>query len=217
MRRSIFTLLLLSLVISAPGLFAEEPTAGEAVQLLSRSFNKIQNYRCTIDSLEVLGRKKDERLLEYHFMKPDYIYIKILKGNDKGSRVWYHENRILACMGGILGAIKVRFKPTDKMVLSLRGNRIDHSSWDFTINDMKAKIEAGWESSLESVYENGTDLWKVTLSAPTGKRDNWYEYRIDPVEHIMIHDRYFENCELATDSVFSNIEINKKIDPNTFR
>jgi len=62
-------------------------------------------------------------------MKPGWVRMKIIKGDNKGAVVVYNPEtkKVRAKKGGILGVVKLTFDPTNKRVVSIRGHRVDRS------------------------------------------------------------------------------------------
>ena len=109
-------------------LYAFQADSGPVMELKS-SFDSIQDYTCILESFIRKGDKTEERTYEYRYMKPGWVYMKILEGDNKGAVVIYNPKteKVRARKGGILGSIKLTFDPTDKKVLSIRGHRVDES------------------------------------------------------------------------------------------
>ncbi|MCD6087527.1 MAG: DUF1571 domain-containing protein [Candidatus Hydrothermae bacterium] len=147
----------LSTVFMIASLYAFQADSGPIVKLKS-SFDSILDYTCILESFVRKGDKKEVRTYEYRYMKPGWVYMKILKGDNKGAVVIYNPEtgKVRARKGGILGAIKLTFDPTDKKVLSIRGHRVDESHMGAILNRWldyltRAKVEYKGETTVDSL------------------------------------------------------------------
>ena len=79
----------------------------------------------------VKGKQVDDRVYDYRFMKPKWIYMKVVEGKNKGAVIVYNPETkmIRGHRGGILSIIKLTLKPTDKRVVSIRGHRADETDF----------------------------------------------------------------------------------------
>lgn len=63
--------------------------------------------------------------------------MKILRGPNKGTTLFYRAGRVIAKPGGLLRFMKVGFDPGNRAVTTLRGGRVDQTDFWFIIRLMK--------------------------------------------------------------------------------
>lgn len=215
--KKILTILLLILIMTPTHLPAKELTVSSVVELFSARYEKINNYHCLIQSYEKSGRKTMNRIIDYYFMKPDCIYVKVLEGKNRGSSAIFRDNKVKASMGGILGKIRIIFKPSNKLVLSLRGHRLDESGWGHSLMSINKMIKDNWASKATENPEENTNQWILEFSTHTaGNPQIMHKYMIDTREKIVVAFEYYEDGELLEESIFKSIEINSGVDPKLF-
>jgi hypothetical protein len=195
---------------------AQETTVNSVLGLVSLKYITINTYNCIIDSFQKSGKKTSARTMQYIFSRPGYIYIKILRGANKGSSVIYKDGKVKACMGGVLSPFKICFKPENKMVLSIRGDKIYESGWGHSIETIKGLIRQGWQASLEKSNDINNNYLTVKISSPSSTCDNYFRVEVDPADNLIKKEEYFENGELASGTVFKSIELNIAVNPQLF-
>lgn len=120
--------LLLSLTVSRPPL---EATPQNILSLFRSKWDSLRDYTCIVESYERLGRKKDFHRYEFLYLKPGWIWMKVIEGKNKGGIASYNPftKKVRGKKGGILGVVKLTLAPTNKRVISLRGYRVDQSDF----------------------------------------------------------------------------------------
>lgn len=215
--KKLLTILLPVLILATTPLPARELTVPSVLNLLTARYEEINNYHCTIENYEKSGRKTMSRTIDYYFMKPDCIYVKVIKGKNQGSTAMYRDNKVKAFMGGILSVFKIVFEPTDKKVLSLRGHRINESGWGHSLEFIDKIIGLNWTSTITSAPEENTNQWLLELSTETaGNPSMLLRYMIDPREKLITAVEYYENGELLSKTGYKSIEINVELDRKIF-
>jgi len=123
-------LLVLTMGISQPPL---EKTPEEVISLFRAHWDSLHDYTCIVESYEKLGEKEDFHAYEFRYMKPGWIWMKIIKGKNKGSQVAYNpfKNKVRAKKGGILGVVKLTLDPSNKKVVSIRGYQVNQSDFGY--------------------------------------------------------------------------------------
>jgi outer membrane lipoprotein-sorting protein len=118
--------ILLLLTLWFPSLLGEPV---EEFKNFKNAWAGINDYTCIIESYIRKGEKEEIRTYDYRFMKPGWVRMKIIKGDNKGAVVVYNPTtkKVRARKGGILGVVKLTFDPTHKRVVSIRGHRVDRS------------------------------------------------------------------------------------------
>jgi len=124
-------------------------------------WEKVKDYQCLLESYIRKGERKEERTYEYYYLKPGWIKMKIIKGENKGASVLYNpfKKKVRAKKGGILGIIKLTFDPTDKKVVSIRGHRVDQSSFDYHLNRWRRYMQENWIVGVREDTLDGNPSW----------------------------------------------------------
>lgn len=207
-------LLLMQLAIS--------PVKADSLLLHSMfAFQSLHDYQCTLVSHMTKGKKREDRVYLYKFMKPHWIYMKVIKGKVKGAEIIYNPEmgKIRAHKGGILSKIKLTLKPTDKKVLSIRGHRVDKtdigsilSAW-LKVKDRAKVVGFGGKvddipctilevDGLESIEWNGADRAKIYI-----RMDNFLPY---------VREEY-EGDKLVHRAIYKDIKINVGLTKDDFK
>ena len=103
---------------------------------MSNEWDDVQDCTCTMETYIRKGEQEQIRTLDYKFMKPQWIWTKIVSGKNSGSTVIYNpeKKKVIAKSGGILGVIPVSFSPQNPMVRSIRGHRLDNNHIGYILN-----------------------------------------------------------------------------------
>ncbi len=136
--------------------------------ILSNSFKKwkdVKDYTCTLTAYNRKGELEDLKVYSYKFMKPNYVYMKIIKGKSKGAKVYYDPttNRVKGCKK-IFFYICRTFDPTAEKVTSIRGAKVYESTMGFALNNVKAFLDAG--AACEVKEEKGCILLHLRAEKP---------------------------------------------------
>lgn len=151
MKRNLFIFVLYTIVIIF--LFATYALSDELCSsIIEQSLTKwaeVRDYQCQMYTYNRLGKIEDERVYEYKFMKPNYVYMKILKGRSKGAKVFYNPetNKVRGCKKVIFTLCRT-FDPSAKKVTSIRGVKVYETSFGYILNIAKSYIEKGASCSV---------------------------------------------------------------------
>ncbi len=143
-------------------LFAQECTS--IISDALKRWEDIKDYSCQLYTYNRAGKEEDERVYEYKFMKPNYVYMKVLKGKSKGAKVFYdpNKNKVKGCKK-VLFTVCRTFDPSAKKVTSIRGVKVYETSFGYILNTAKAYLEKGKPCR---VYKEG-DYTVVELETDT--------------------------------------------------
>ncbi len=202
--------------------FAVSPVSADSVLTKSLSaFQALRDYQCTLYSHMTKGNKKEDRVYLYRFMKPHWIYMKVIKGSSKGAEIVYNPEtgKIRAHKGGILSKIKLTLDPTDKKVLSLRGHRVDRTDFGTILNawirvrDRVKVVEFGGRvdgiecivleaKGLDPSLWNGADRARLYI-----RTDNYLPY---------VREEY-EGDKLVHRAIYKDLKINTGLTKDDFK
>jgi hypothetical protein len=144
---------------------AEPPAADFAT-----AWAAIDNYTVTITAHETNGKDTQDRVYHYAYKKPHFAKIDVISGAGRGSgAVWTGGDHVKGHQGGLLAGVKASVPIADARATSLRGDTIDHASFQSIAADLTAgKIEAA--STIATVDGIPSDLVTIDLlpSAPGG-------------------------------------------------
>ena len=219
MRFAIYTFAIVSLLF-AQGQedVAEEIQSGpDPSQIFGRMetlWSDLHDYTCVLHSYIEFEEETDDRTYEYRYMKPGWVYMKIVAGKDKGARVRYDpvENKVSGAKGGIISFIKKSFDIDDPTVRSVRGHRVNESNWGLFVERAKGYFEAGSVSftGTDTLTEGETFVLEFAAEDPRDEigvaRETWWisaqdtlpvqfeEYDVDGefIRRINIRDLKFD-------------------------
>ena len=108
-----------------------EETPQGLIGAFRSAWDSLRDYTCTVESYERLKDKEDFHRYEFRYLKPGWIWMKVIEGSNKGGQVSYNPftKKVKGKKGGILGIIKLTLDPWDRRVTSIRGYRVDQSDW----------------------------------------------------------------------------------------
>ena len=114
-----------------------------------KRWEKVKDYTCVLEAYNRKGNLEDIRVYDYKFMKPNYVYMKVIKGKNKNAKVYYDPttNKVKGCKKIIFYICKT-FDPSDKKVTSIRGAKVYESSMGFALDNVRAFLDAGATCAL---------------------------------------------------------------------
>ncbi len=197
--------------------------ADSVLTLFEKAWEAIEDYECTFESRVKKGKKSRYGIYEYKFKKPKWIFIKIIDGKNKGAKIVYNPNtkKVRACKGGVLSFIKITAKPTDKKVLSMRGNRIDESHWGAIFKEGSYTLESCEQRFVGKETFEGRETWIIefTTSKPEANKDIAKErFWIDQKIHLLLKfEQWDKNDVLMSQVIYRKIKINTGIGFDAFK
>ncbi len=140
---------------------------GEAQGLYNQALKAqqgVKDYTCTMESYNRLGDKEEKKTYRYWYLKPGYIRMKVIEGKGKGGEVFFDptRNKVRGHKGGFFSFIVLTLEPTDKRVVSIRGVRVDQTSFGYILDQLKPYVKAG-----ECKEFNSKGIKRIECSAST--------------------------------------------------
>jgi len=110
-----------------------------------KAWQGVRDYTCTMESYNRLGDEEEYKTYEYRYLKPGYIRMKVIKGKGKGGEVFFDPTRKKARghKGGFFSFIVLTLDPSDKRIVSIRGVRVDQTSFGYILDQLKPYMDAG--------------------------------------------------------------------------
>ncbi len=197
--------------------------ADSVITLFRKAWESVEDYECTFESKLKRGEKSTYRINEYKFKKPKWIFIKIIDGKHKGSKVVYNPNtnKIYACKGGLLSFIKITANSSDKKVLSIRGDRIDQSHWGTIFEEGDSTLKLYEQKFVgEEIFEE-RETWVIEFIANKSETDRNIvkkKFWIDKELHLpIIFEEWDKNNVLVQQAIYMKIKIDSGISLDTFK
>ncbi len=153
------------------------PSWGETQGLYNqalKAWQGVKDYTCTMESYNRLGDKEEKKTYRYWYLKPGYIRMKVIKGKGKGGEVFFDptRNKVRGHKGGFFSFIVLTLEPTDKRVVSIRGVRVDQTSFGYILDQLQPYVKAGECKELNS---KGIKRIECAASAKAYHGDIWKE------------------------------------------
>ncbi|MCD6594839.1 DUF1571 domain-containing protein [bacterium] len=176
---------------------------------MSAKWEQISDCTSRMESYTKLGKQEQNQTIDYYFLKPNWIRMKIVDGDNIGAEIVYNpiDKIIKAKAGGILGFITVKFSPDNPRVQSIRGHRIDHNNIGYIVNR--------WRKYLETYNVSiSNDDSTITLNAVGIDTSKYYgayseNITIDSKTYFPIHFEQFDiSGQLIHRVIISNVQIN---------
>ena len=185
---------------------------GSAQQLYDqslRAWQGVKDYTCVMESYNRLGNKEEYKTYEYWYLKPGYIRMKVIKGKGKGGEAYYDPklNKVRGHKGGFFSFVKLTLKPDDKRVTSIRGVRIDQTTFGYILSQLKPYMEKGECKAIEDQGMKGLEC-SATDGAYHG--DIWREKVLLDGESFMpvVWERYGKDGTLLYKLVCRDVKLN---------
>jgi outer membrane lipoprotein-sorting protein len=117
--------------------------AGEPVSDFTTAWAAVDNYTATIVTHEIQGTDTQDRTYHYAYKKPHFARIDIVAGPGRGGgAVWTGGDHVVGHQGGFISFVKLSVAITDGRATSLRGDTIDHGSFQSVADELATgKIE----------------------------------------------------------------------------
>lgn len=130
----------------------------------------VDSYTATIVAHETNGKDTQDRTYRYAYKKPHFARIDILAGPGRGGgAVWTGGDHVLGHQGGFISFVKMSVAITDGRATSLRGDTIDHGSFQ-SVADELATGKLAVPATAATIDGAGVDLVTIDLApaAPGG-------------------------------------------------
>jgi|AMFO01.1.fsa_nt_gi hypothetical protein len=183
------------------------------------ALGKIKNYECTLVSEVWKGDKKEYKVYEYHYVHPDFVKMKVIKGDSKGGEAFYDptSGKVRARKTGLLSVVRLTLDPTDKKVTSIRGHKITETSFFYYFNKWKNY------TTYANVYRDTLDNGHVVLVAEGLKTEENYgavkaTLEFDPKTWLPVKlEEYDADGKLIHRVMYKDVRINTGETPEDLR
>ncbi len=145
------------LILAIFGIFifyenAYSMTLSDLIASMTTRLDNVHDYQSINRYYNRKGKVSDLRTYKYWYIAPGYIKMKIIKGKSKGSVVFYNPktNKVRAHKGGFFAFIKLTLNPNDSKVVSIRGVRVDQTSFPYVENVIAKAVNSGLCTNSES-------------------------------------------------------------------
>ncbi len=192
MKRTFFLVVAFSLIFL--WIFIAANASEQCSEIIKSSFEKwqkVKDYTCTMYAYNRKGNEEDVRLYEYKFLKPNYVYMKVLEGRSKKAKVFYDpvKDKVKGCKKILWGYICKTFDPSDKKVTSIRGAKVYESSMGYILDEAKSLLPSGvaclvkdgdnfvvLEFSSSAPFEQDVSRLKVYIDKSMGLPVKWEKF-----------------------------------------
>ncbi len=144
------------LILALLGIFifygsAYSMTLSNLVASMTTRLDNVHDYQSINRYYNRKGKVSDYRTYKYWYVD-GYIKMKIIKGKSVGSVVFYSPktDKVRAHKGGFFSFIKLTLNPNDSKVVSIRGVRIDQTSFPYVENVIAKAVNSGLCTNGES-------------------------------------------------------------------
>jgi outer membrane lipoprotein-sorting protein len=123
-----------------PFFASSDDLTDEVLASMERAYESIFDYQCRLETLSFLGKKREERLINFYFKKPKLIRMDILKGNrpfDGGTvGVYLGGDKVTGHRGGILKGIILNLPKESSLTTTIRGVTFDESDLETVLRNL---------------------------------------------------------------------------------
>lgn len=212
MIKYIYILVCVSVSLLAAISTASERNLKYLLDTIEARHNEIKTYRCRIETVCVVGEKREVRSFDFSFKRPKLIRMKIIEGRNKGATLIYREGYVIARPGGIFGFVRKTFKPDEPAVTTIRGGRMDQMDFWFIIGLMQqpsptSVLSYRGQEDFQGRFVDVVELNETGKPSATdyAKAIFW----IDSKERLILkYELYDGKDRLAFRQAHSDIEIN---------
>ena len=198
---------------------AEAHDPGPVFQAWEKALSQIKNYECTLVSEVWKDDKKEYKVYEYHYVHPDFVKMKVLKGDSKGGEAYYdpESGKVRARKTGLFSVIRLTLDPDNKKVTSIRGHKITETSFFYYYKKWKDY------TTYANVYRDTLDNGHVLLVAEGLKPEENYgavraTLEFNPETWLPLKlEEYDANGKLIHRVVYQDIRINTGEKPEDLR
>jgi len=191
-----------------------ELTAEEILDLATRRWEAIEDYRCTTVVFLRDGDETDEKVLDVVFKRPSLYRNTVIEGDNLGAVVILNSEGVIhGKHGGALSLLVLTLKPDDKRLQGLRGRRFFETAWGIEIQEIRDAIAEGWQlSRLPDEELDGSACYVIAVSGETAESDlTDRQLWIDQQTHLLRRLVDSGSDTLLRDAKFVNVELN--VDP----
>ncbi len=206
-KATVLVLVLMSSVCFVPVSMAQEDAQGLYVKAL-RSCHRVEDYTCIMESYNRLGNKEEHKTYKYWYLKPGYVRMKVVKGKGRGGEVFYDPNRdrVKGHKGGFFSFVVLTLDPNDKRVTSIRGVRVDQTSFRYILSQFRPYVDA---DQCQKVDEQGMEGLVCSAGDEPYHGDIWKEKVLFNQSLLpVVWERYGKDGTLLYRLVCTELKIN---------
>jgi outer membrane lipoprotein-sorting protein len=177
---------------------------------------KIDSYTATITTHETNGKEAQDRVYHYAYKKPHFAKIDIVAGPGRGGgAVWSGGDKVKGHQGGFLSGIKLSVGISDGRAASLRGDTIDHGSFQSIADELKSgKVDSA--TTLATIDGAAADAVTVIAPATTVGGVTKYVLFFSRATHMPVRRTAFSGDALVKQEDFSDVKVNAGLTENDF-
>uniref|UniRef100_A0A7C3MH74 DUF1571 domain-containing protein n=1 Tax=Dictyoglomus thermophilum TaxID=14 RepID=A0A7C3MH74_DICTH len=190
----------------------------EVIRKTQEANNKVSTLYSILEVYNRLGNNEEYITYKFYYQKPDKIRLEVLEGKDKSTIMVYQTGKVRYKKGGLLSFIPLSLNVDDPLVVSIRKGQIPDLTFDYIIDLLTTNNPTGIK---ETVFLN----YNCYIIEIGSSRDKLYNYSFQriyieknlflPVSLEQYEDIKGERT-LVHRRVYKNLQINIKIDPQTF-
>jgi outer membrane lipoprotein-sorting protein len=124
----------------APVLASSNDLTDDVLASIEKTYESIFDYQCRLETLSILGDKREERHINFYFKKPKLIRMDVLKGNrpfDSGSvGVYEGGDKVTGHRGGALKGIILNLPKESALATTIRGVTFDESDLETVLRNL---------------------------------------------------------------------------------
>lgn len=204
--------LIISVLIFAMRLSSEGINNDSLIKKIKECWETVNDYTLTLETYSKKGDKEEKSIIKQKFLKPNWIYMKIIDGKGKGSVGVFNPitNKVKGHKGGLLKIITLTLDPSDKKTSSIRGHRIDQSGFGTLIkrlieyNEMKeitSVTETSFETKLAYLFtaevKDTLKLWGAKKEKIWVEEETLFPLRLEQYTEdgkLVHYSKYWDVC-----------------------
>ncbi len=189
----------------------------EAVAALEQALSGIESYTCILESyVKARDGKEEHKEYEYAFVRPGYVKMKVIRGG-KGE-VFYDPTtgKARGRKPGMLSVIRLTLDVNDKRITSIRGHRVDETSWFYLLESWKTYVE---QADSVALRKEGNTLVLEAYGIPENPYDEVaMRLYLDAQTHLPLKFEALDaNGEVVHRVAYRDVKLNPGLKPDDLR
>lgn len=192
-----------------PEVASESQSATDILQLAMNACREIEDYQCTVTSLNRLGTRVERNVINVSFKQPGLFRHAIIDGSSRGVLITYNRDKVVkARPGGILSMMTVQMDPRDQRLVDGRGKPFFQTDWSSELKQIQEHHDAGALLVRLTDRELGeATCWVVQLTLP-GPHEETNDLWVDQTTHLPRRMVSMRRGQTLRDASYSNIALN---------
>ena len=196
---------------------AHEPVSAEDILAIARDrWQRIDNYKCTITSVNLMGNKLNHNVLAVMYKRPSHFRHMIVEGHNRGVLLTYDGKIVHARPGGLLSLMTVTMDPSDQRLIDGRGRPFFESDWGSELNRCSQVVaEGGTLARKPDEVIDEEPCWVIEAQTPGPVQDVselWLSQKTQLVKRVVNRRR----GEVLRDARYSNVALNTSLNDSEF-